>query len=69
MNLIIIHGAPAVGKYTTAKELEKITGFKLVHVHSVYDFLESIFGKEEYITSLGIMNNTFLDIFEESAVL
>ena len=69
MYLIIIHGSPAVGKYSVAKELEKTTGFKLIHIHSLYDFLENIFGKEKYATSLKIMNNTFLEIFEESAKL
>ena len=69
MDLIIIHGAPAVGKYTVAKELEKATGFKLVHIHSIYDFLGSVFGKEKYEISLKIMNNAFLEIFEESAKL
>ncbi|MCK4319309.1 AAA family ATPase [Candidatus Micrarchaeota archaeon] len=69
MKLIIIHGAPGVGKYTVAKELEKSTNFKLLHIHSIYDFLENIFGKEKYEVSLKIMNNMLLDIFEEAAKL
>ena len=67
MKLIILHGAPATGKFTIAKELEKKTGFKLVHIHSLYDFLESVFGKERYETSLGILNRMSLEVFKEAA--
>src|SRR3989338_10079311 len=67
MKLIILHGAPATGKFTIAKELEKKTGFKLVHIHSLYDFLESVFGKERYEISLEILNRTSLDVFKEAA--
>lgn len=66
MKLIIIHGAPASGKFTIAKELEKITDYKLFHIHSLYDFLENVF-EERYYTSLGILNRTSLDIFEQAA--
>lgn len=67
MKLVILHGAPASGKFTIAKELEKILHFKLIHIHSLYDFLESVFGKERYETSLGILNRTSLDVFKNAA--
>lgn len=67
MKLIILHGAPATGKFTIAKELGKKTNYKLVHIHSLYDFLESTFGKEQYDISLGILNRTSLDIFKQAA--
>ncbi len=67
MKLIILHGAPAVGKFTVAKELSKLTKYKLVHIHSVYDILEDIFTRDGYYTSLEIMQNMFLDIFEGAA--
>lgn len=69
MKLIILHGAPATGKYTIAKELEKKTGFTLIHIHSLYDFLESVFGKERYETSLAILNRTSLDVFKQSTMV
>jgi shikimate kinase len=67
MRLIILHGAPAAGKFTVGQELEKATGYKLVHIHSLYDFIEGIFGKERYETSLGVLNRASLDIFEQAA--
>ena len=67
MKLIILHGAPAVGKYTVAKNLKDETGYKMLHIHSIYDFLENIFGKDNYDISLEILKNTALDIFEKAA--
>ena len=34
--LIFIYGPPADGKLTTARELEKVTGYKLVHNQKVF---------------------------------
>ena len=69
MDVIIIHGPPSVGKFTVAEKLSKITGYKLIHIHSIYDFLESIFSKERYEVSLKILNKIYLDVLEESAKL
>lgn len=41
--VIYIHGAPAVGKLTTAKALCKRTGYKLFHNHLTTDLVRSIF--------------------------
>lgn len=41
--LVFIYGAPSVGKYTTAKKLAKITGFKVLHNHSVRDLIFGFF--------------------------
>lgn len=41
--LILITGAPAVGKFTVAKELQKSTGYKLLHNHMVIDFALNFF--------------------------
>ena len=41
--MVFIYGAPAVGKYTTAKKLTKITGFKLLHNHLVRDLVFRFF--------------------------
>ncbi len=40
MKLIIIYGPPAVGKLTVAKELKKITNFKIFHNHMTVDLIE-----------------------------
>ncbi len=43
MKLVIIHGPPAVGKLTVARELSKITGFNVFHNHLVNDLVEAVF--------------------------
>lgn len=43
MNLIVIYGAPAVGKLTVGKELIKKTGYKLLHLHLIADLASSLF--------------------------
>ncbi len=49
--LIFIHGPAAVGKYTVARELQALTGFKLFHNHLVVDALQAVFefGSEPFI--------------------
>ncbi len=69
MDVILIHGPPAAGKFTVAKELERITGYKLIHIHSIYDFLEDIFTKYKYEISLEILHKIYLNILEETAKL
>lgn len=46
MRLVFIYGPPAVGKMTVARELSKITGFKLFHNHMTQDMLVDLFGLE-----------------------
>jgi len=43
VKLVFIYGPPAVGKLTVAKELAKLTGFKLYHNHVSVDFVKSVF--------------------------
>lgn len=45
MKLILIYGPPAVGKFTIAKELAGLTGFKLLHNHLTVDAVSLIFEK------------------------
>jgi hypothetical protein len=49
MKLIILYGAPAVGKLAVGKELEKITGYKLFHNHLSLDMVEGIFTSKDKI--------------------
>ena len=43
MKLVIIYGAPGVGKLTTAKALAALTGFKLFDNHLSFDFVKALF--------------------------
>ena len=43
MKLIVIHGAPAVGKLTVANELSKLTGYKVFHNHLSIDCVKPVF--------------------------
>lgn len=43
MKLIIIHGAPAVGKLTVANEVARLTGFKVFHNHLTIDCVKPVF--------------------------
>ena len=41
--MIFLYGPPAVGKLTVAKELAKITGYKLFHNHLTVDLVSSLY--------------------------
>src|SRR6266700_3423248 len=43
MKLVFIYGPPASGKLTVARELSKLTGFKLFDNHVSIRFVESLF--------------------------
>ena len=63
MRLIFIYGAPAVGKLTVAKELSKITGYKLFHNHLTLDLVETIFNSNE-AGFWELVNKLRLKVFE-----
>ena len=44
MNFLIIHGPPAVGKLTVAKEVARLTGMKLFDNHLTVNAVASVFG-------------------------
>ncbi|HET9923983.1 MAG TPA: hypothetical protein VFS98_07675 [Methylomirabilota bacterium] len=43
MKLVVIHGAPGVGKLTTARALAALTGFRVFHNHLTFDLAKAIF--------------------------
>jgi len=43
VKLVVIYGAPAVGKLTTARALAALTGFKLFHNHLTFDLAKAVF--------------------------
>jgi hypothetical protein len=43
MKLVFLHGPPAVGKLTVARELARLTGFRLFHNHLTVDLVSSLF--------------------------
>jgi chloramphenicol 3-O-phosphotransferase len=51
MKLVFLHGAPAVGKLTVARELANLTGLRLFHNHLTVDLVSSLFsfGTEPFI--------------------
>ena len=43
MKLLLLYGPPAVGKLTIAKEIARLTGFKVFHSHLSVNLVEAIF--------------------------
>ncbi|MFN2493742.1 MAG: AAA family ATPase [Pyrinomonadaceae bacterium] len=66
MKLVFIHGAPAVGKLTVARELARLTGFRLFHNHLTVDLVGSIFpfGSEPFVR---LREEIWLSMFREAA--
>lgn len=66
MQLVFIHGAPAVGKLTVARELAARTGFRLFHNHLTVDLVSSVFafGSEPFVQ---LREKIWLAMFREAA--
>ena len=66
MNLIFIHGAPAVGKLTVARHLAELTGFRLFHNHLTVDLVSAVFdfGTQPFIL---LREQIWLSVFREAA--
>jgi hypothetical protein len=60
MKLIFIYGPPASGKLTTAKELAKLTGYKVFHNHLSFDLVNSVFEFGDKV---------FLDLMEKIRIM
>jgi hypothetical protein len=66
MKLVFLHGPPAVGKLTVARELAALTGFRLFHNHLTVDLVSSLFafGSEPFIL---LREQIWLAAFGEAA--
>jgi chloramphenicol 3-O-phosphotransferase len=66
MKLVFLHGAPAVGKLTVARELARLTGFRLFHNHLTVDLVSSLFpfGSEPFVL---LREQIWLTAFAEAA--
>ncbi|MFN2531316.1 MAG: AAA family ATPase [Pyrinomonadaceae bacterium] len=66
MKLVFIHGAPGVGKLTVARELGRISGYKLFHNHLTVDLVGSVFefGTPSFVR---LREQIWLDVFREAA--
>lgn len=65
MNLIFVHGMPGVGKLTVARELSRLTGYKLFHNHLTVDLVESVFefGTQAFVE---LRESIWLSVFEKA---
>ena len=66
MKLVFLHGAPAVGKLTVARDLARLTGFRLFHNHLTVDLVSSVFpfGSEPFVL---LREQIWLAAFAEAA--
>jgi hypothetical protein len=66
MKLVFLHGPPAVGKLTVARELAALTGFRLFHNHLTVDLVSSLFpfGSEAFVQ---LREQIWLAAFAEAA--
>jgi len=66
MNLIFIYGKPATGKLTVARELAKLTGYKLFHNHLTVDLLLAVFefGSKPFVE---LREQIWLSVFQRAA--
>lgn len=66
MKLLFLYGPPAAGKLTVAKEVAKLTGFKILHNHLTLDLYESIFdyGTDHFRR---LVEDTRIHVIEEAA--
>jgi AAA domain len=66
MQLIFIYGDPGTGKLTVARELAKLTDFKLFHNHLTVDLAASLFphGSKDYFDYVQSLR---LEAFERAA--
>ena len=65
MKLIFLHGLPGVGKLTVARELAKLTGFRVFHNHLAVDLALSVFefGSPQFVD---LREKVWLEVFAQA---
>jgi hypothetical protein len=65
VKLIFLHGLPGVGKLTVARELSKLTGFRIFHNHLTVDLVASVFefGSQPFVE---LREKVWLAVFSQS---
>lgn len=66
MNLLFLYGPPASGKLTVAKELQKLTGYPLLHNHLTYDLVHCLY-PNDLPDHYDLIDKLRADIIENSA--
>jgi hypothetical protein len=66
MKLVIVYGAPGVGKLTVARELGRLTGFKVFDNHASLDFVSTVFTFDSP-PHRRLVKQFRLDVLEEAA--
>ncbi len=66
MKLVFLHGPAAVGKLAVARELARLTGYKLFHNHLTVDLVGSLFafGSEPFVA---LREKIWLSAFQQAA--
>ena len=66
MQLVFIHGPPACGKLTVARQLAEMSGIRLFHNHLTVDLVAALFdfGSEPFVR---LRESIWLDTFAEAA--
>jgi len=62
VKLVFLYGLPGVGKLTVARELAKLTGFRIFHNHLTVDLVSSVFefGSPPFVE---LRERIWLDVF------
>jgi adenylate kinase len=65
VKLVFLHGLPGVGKLTVARELAKLTGFKVFHNHLAVDLVGSVFefGTQPFVE---LREKVWLEVFSRT---
>jgi len=66
VKLIFLHGLPGVGKLTVARELAKLTGFRIFHNHLTVDLVGAVFefGSRPFVE---LREKIWLEVFSQAA--